>query len=92
MHASPSEVGMERHLKVVLLDADGTAQEGFGLQGIFVVPKATQAGVRIQMETIIRLVGTVFPHEGDYSFSILLNEDEKASIPVTVGPPPQAGG
>ncbi len=92
MHASAAEVGQTKGFKVVLLDADGNVQEGFELRGEFEVPTARRPGSRIGMETIIRLVGTTFQHQGDYSFSILINDEEKAAVPVSVGPPSQPGG
>ena len=39
------------------------------------------------METVIRLIDTTFPKEGDYSVVILVDGDEKANIPVSLGFP-----
>lgn len=87
IQASASEQGFRKSLKVLLLDADGNQQEGFRLSGEFDVPAPGRPGQKAQMETIIRLIGTTFPHEGDYSLAILINEEEKAFIPISVGPP-----
>jgi len=88
MEASVAEVGTLKKFKVLLLDADGNPKHT-RVEGEFTVPPANRAGSRVYMETVIRMVDTTFEKQGDYSLAILINEEEKASIPLTVGPPPR---
>lgn len=80
--ASPAEAGSERRLKIVLMDADGT--EIMGLEAQLVVPEAPVPGKRIEMNQNLMLAGVIFPHEGDYAFEILIDNDAKCTIPLQV--------
>ena len=86
LDASAAESGLEKTLRAVLLTADGQPA-GFGLQAKFVVPPPPKPGRRVQMDTVIRLVDVTFEKEGDYQVSIMIDGDEKATIPLTVGIP-----
>ena len=87
MEASPAEVGLQKKFRVILLDFDGNPQDT-RVEGEFTIPPAKQPGRRVHMEAIIRLIDTTFQNEGDYTFAIMINDEEKASIPLTVGPRP----
>jgi hypothetical protein len=82
MEASPAEAGLKKHLEVKLLGEDGL-QVG-GLVGDFGVPEPRKPGERVRMGSILRVTDAVFPQAGAYSFSILIDGDEKATIPLSV--------
>ena len=80
--ASPAEVGTEKSLQIVLLDEDGTRR--LQLQNNAVVPQPSRAGGNATLVSIIGLNNTVFERAGDYQFSILVNGEEKTTIPLRV--------
>lgn len=82
MVATPAEAGSERTLKLVLLDADGNQVIGIGAQ--FVVPEPPIPGKAVEINQVLTLNGVAFPHEGDYAFEILINDDSKRTIPLQV--------
>lgn len=83
LEASPAEVGTKKKLEVQLIGEDG--QRIGGLNADFEVPPPRSAGEPINMQSVVRLVGIVFPKAGRYAMHILINEEEKADIPLTVG-------
>lgn len=78
--AKPSEFGKKKSLEVTFLDADGKALGT--ISGDAEVPKP-DAGKRAHVELILRLQNVPFSVPGDYEFAILVDGDEKWSIPVT---------
>jgi hypothetical protein len=83
--ASPAEANTQRSVRSVLMDMDG--KEMGWVEQTFTVPAVARPGMRSTINLITRLDGMVFPKPGDYSFSILVGGDEKASVPVHVNPP-----
>jgi hypothetical protein len=86
--ASPAEVGQEKAIRVLLLDADGKAQ-GEAITANWLVPEPKSPGRRVQVQTVLRLVGTTFPKEGDYVVAILINGEAKAEVPLSLTLVPQ---
>jgi hypothetical protein len=78
--ARPSEYGTKRQLTVKLMDEDGKI-EILNFSNEIVVP-TNDKGETVQIHQILRLVDIVFPSAGTYQFSILIDNDEKASYPI----------
>lgn len=83
MEASPAEVGAEKNIEVTMIDADGERIASF--KGEFTVPEPKVAGEMVQMQTIIGLRDTVFPKAGRYAIHVLINGNEEARVPLTLG-------
>jgi hypothetical protein len=84
--ASPAEQGQQRHLRLQLLRADGGTPL-ISIENDVTVPPPPRPGVRASINLMIGMGGLIFPQIGDYAFSVLVDNDEKASIPVRVNPP-----
>jgi hypothetical protein len=80
--AGPAEFDSVRDLRVSLLHTDG--QELMRLEGQLQVPRPTRAGSRAYMNEAIGLAGITFYQPGDYGFSVLVGDDEKATVPLHV--------
>lgn len=81
--AGPAEFGSTKNLRVVLLHSDG--QEVFALEAQMQVPvNAARPGRRAYINETIGLAGVPFQQAGDYAFSILVGDDEKATVPLYV--------
>jgi hypothetical protein len=84
--ASPAEVGSDKRLRVVLLDPDGR-QPVLQLESIMTVGKPIRSGSRTYLQSVIGLNGVLFARSGDYLFSVLVNGEEKTSLPLYVNEP-----
>lgn len=84
--AGPAEFDMERSARVVLLTADGQAL--VSLEQPVRIPRPERPGARAQVNQIVALAGITLDRPGDYSFAILIDNDEKAAIPFHVNDPP----
>lgn len=80
--ASPAEAGMKKKLEVKVLDVDG--QQIGGLGGGFNVSSPPSPGRRIHMQSVLRITDAVFPKEGDYTFHVLINDEVKAEVPLSL--------
>lgn len=78
--AGAAERGLTKKLTILLLDADG--EKISAIEGTFTVPE--DAPLQSAINEIIILNGLGFPHAGDYSFHILINGEEKTTIPFAV--------
>jgi len=83
--ASPAEIGSEKTLRVTLMDSDGN--QVLSLESPVVVPKPARPGNPVQLNSILGLGGVRFDQAGDYQFSILVDGDEKTSLPLHVNKP-----
>jgi hypothetical protein len=88
--AGPAEFGLVRDIRVVLLHSDG--QEVFALEAQMQVPNAARPGRRAYINETIGLAGVPFQQAGDYAFSILVGDDEKATVPLYVNDLSEGGG
>ena len=80
--ASPAEAGESRDLTIRVLDPDG---KNLGdIEGQLVVPSPAQPGRRVGLELRLSLANTVYPAPGDYAFHVLVGQDEKAVVPLSV--------
>ncbi len=80
--ASPAEVSEERHITVRVLNTDGNVLGE--MQGQIVVPAPSRPGRRVGIQLILSLPNTVYPAPGDYAFHVLVGQDEKAVVPLSV--------
>jgi len=80
--AGPAEFGTARDVRIVLLHSDG--KEVLRLNAQMQVPGAIRLGSRAYINEAIGLAGVTFERPGDYGFSILVGDDEKATVPLHV--------
>lgn len=83
MEASPVEVGQNKKMEVVIVDEDGKKISGFGAD--LKIPPPKKSGERVHMLVIMGLRDTVFPKKGKYAIGVLINGNEEATVPLTVG-------
>jgi len=87
MSASPAEYGRKCTITIKLLDEDAR-------QTLIDLPIEREVpggeGRRVSINQIIRLTTIVFPQPGTYQFSVLIDNDEKATLALDViKQPPQ---
>ncbi len=80
LEAGPVEYGQEKQLEIKLLDADGNSVLDVGTAKVR-VPNAGP-GKRARIVTVLNIQNTVLPSYGDYAFVVLVNGDEKATVPL----------
>ena len=78
--ASPAEFGQKRTITIRLINADATETLVDFSQPI-VVPTAT-GGRRAEINSILRLRDIGFKTPGTYQFSVLVDNDEKGTLPI----------
>ncbi len=89
LEAGPVEYGQEKHLEVSLVDADGNRVLEVGTAKVS-VPNAGP-GKRARIVTVLNIQNTVLQRYGDYAFVVLVNGDEKATVPLELVPLEVAG-
>jgi len=82
LQGSPAERGSLKSIEIKMLDADGKQLLQFATT--LSIPEA--APLNPEFPQIIELQGIPFTHPGAYEFSILVNGEEKATVPFTVVP------
>lgn len=82
--AGPPEVGRDKLCRVEMRGADGE-ELGFA-ESTLTVPRPPRPGSRASMNLIQRLGPLAFDKEGDFSFHILVDGDEKRSVSIHVNP------
>ncbi len=87
--ASPAEIGSDKNVRVVMLDGEG--REGLRIENTLAVPPGGRPGHRANFNAILALQGVTFQQPGDYQFSILINGEEKRSVPLRVNEPGPMG-
>ena len=80
--ASPAEAGETRDITVRALTADGVIIGSIDAQ--MTVPRPVAPGAHVQMLEILELQNTVFEGPGDHAFHILIGQDEKTVVPLTL--------
>jgi hypothetical protein len=89
LSARASEYGRKFKLGIKLLNEDAS-KVIIDFQGDAEVPTGRN-GLPVNMNIMLRLVNTVFPEPGTYGFSVLVDGDEKGTLPIEVIQlPPQA--
>ena len=81
--ASPAEYGRAFKLGLKLIDEDA-ANVPVNLSLDVVVPMPSQRGGHINLQPILRLSNVAFATPGTYQFSVLVDGDEKGSLPLEV--------
>ncbi len=82
LDASPAEYDSDRKLTIKLLDESGK-QEIVNWSRDIHIPKGS-GGQRTEINQILRLRDVVFPKPGAYQFSVIIDKDEKGTLPITV--------
>ena len=81
--ASRAEEGKGRQIELQLSDSDG--QKMFKIGAQLMVPTGGSApGTPIRLNHILMLNNIQFPRAGDYVFSVLVGDDQKASIDLKI--------
>ena len=80
--ATPAEAGQGRTLTIRLVNADGnTIGE---VSGPLEVPNAEGSGRLPALQLITPFPGVTFPGPGSYAFHILIDQDDKRSVPIEI--------
>jgi hypothetical protein len=87
--AGPAEFGSLRNIRIPLLHSDG--REILAMEAQMQVPWANRPGSRAYINEAIGLAGVTFEQPGDYAFSVLIGDDEKATVPLHVNEPSTGG-
>jgi hypothetical protein len=82
---SPAEVGRPRTYRLELRSEDGVLV-GFNEETVTLQPPQ-RPGMRSTHNVIQRMAPLILPNAGDYSFHVLIDGDEKRSIPLHVSSP-----
>jgi len=82
LDASPAEYDTVRKLIIKLLDEAGR-QEIVNWSRDIHIPMGSGAE-RAEINQILRLRDVVFPTPGAYQFSVIVDKDEKGTLPITV--------
>ena len=80
LQGSPAERGTIKSIEIKMLDADGKHLLEFATT--LSIPET--APLNPEFPQIIELNGIPFMHPGTYEFSILVNGEEKATVPFSV--------
>ena len=81
LSAGPAEYGGTRKLVVKLLDEDATQELVDWFRDIDVPPGS---GGPVEINQFLKLRDLVFPVEGVYTFYVLVDDDEKGTLPITL--------
>ena len=77
--ASPAEYGHTRLCRIRLLDAD--ANQLLAIEGDLEVNQPSDLAAPHSVYIPFPIPPITFPHAGDYAFHILIDDDEKATVP-----------
>jgi hypothetical protein len=80
-----AEFGTMKKMKTVLLDQDG--KQLFALEGTLAIPKSVP-GARGRLFQIVVINQLKFEAPGSYCFSVMANDEEKATVPLRVNQTP----
>jgi hypothetical protein len=87
--AGPAEFDTVRDIRIPLLHTDG--QELLSMETQMTVPRPNRPGSRAYINQAVGLAGVVFERPGAYAFSVLVGNDEKATVPLYVNEPTPGG-
>ena len=85
--AGAAEIGTDKKMRVVLLDGDG--KQVVSIEQSVKLPSPKRPGDRLNINFVLGMAGIRFERAGDYAFSILVGDEEKASIPLRVNEVPK---
>ena len=78
--ASNAEANTVRKLTIKILDEDATGE--FLNYSRDIKVEARPGGMRFEMNGILKVADVVFPKAGTYQISVLVDGDEKATLPL----------
>lgn len=81
LEADRGDADKEHKIEIELIDADGTKLFSIGGNRRFPLPPA---GEQVRINHIIQLNNLQFNHFGNYEFKILINNEVRESIPLSV--------
>ncbi len=82
--AEPPDYGREQSIRVALRAKNGGDSEMLALEGQALVPQPTRPGGPVYLNQALGLSGVTFERAGDYEFSISVEGEEKATVPLRV--------
>lgn len=85
VEASPAEAGVKHIIEIKLLDEEGQAVLGMKAD---VVPHGVPQGRSMRMDQVLSLHNVTFKKPGKYYFAILVDKDQKATLPLRVNEAP----
>jgi hypothetical protein len=88
--AGPAEFDTTKNLRIPLLHSDG--EELLSVEAQMTVPRPPRPGSRAYINQTVGLAGVTFARPGDYAFSVLIGDDEKATVPLHINEPRTGGG
>lgn len=88
MEASPAELGKKHDIEIKLMDEDGVAVLGIKGQ---VTPRGAPPGHPLKMDQVVSLNNVAFKKAGRYEFAILIDNDQKTTVPLIVSQIQQPG-
>ncbi|MFQ5408776.1 MAG: hypothetical protein ACE5FI_10215 [Anaerolineales bacterium] len=80
--ASPAEYGSKRMVTIKLIDEDAT-NEIVNMSTEIEVPRGS-GGRDVEIAQVLRWRNLLLPEPGLYQVSVLVDDDEKASLPLDV--------
>ena len=87
--AGPAEFDTVKNIRIPLLHTDG--QELLSMEAQMTVPRPNRPGSRAYINQTVGLAGVMFERSGAYEFSVLVGDDEKATVPLYVNEPITGG-
>lgn len=82
LRASPAEYGQTRKLTIKLMDEDAKIELVNFSRDIVVPPPVGRQQPEINQ--ILKIRDIIFPEPGTYQFSVLIDNDEKGTLPIEV--------
>jgi hypothetical protein len=89
LEASAAETGSRHAVEIKLMDGEGGTV--LGVKGE-VVPRGAAEGRPLRMDQVVSLHNVTFKAPGKYRFAVLVDNDEKTSLPLTVNEAPARSG
>ena len=84
LEAQPEQYGKKVLVRVVLFDEGNDDGVVIRLEGLTEVPQPRSPGDRVFSNQVVGLSGVTFEHAGNYRFSISVENEEIAVVPLRV--------
>jgi hypothetical protein len=89
VEASSAEAGLKHAIEIKLMDSEGGTVLGVKAE---VVPRGVPGGKPLRMDQVVSLHNVTFKAPGKYRFAIIVDNDEKTSVPLAVNEAPARTG
>jgi hypothetical protein len=86
--AAPGEAGIEHAIEIKLMDDEGGAVLGMKAN---VIPRSVPEGKPLRLDQVVSMHNVTFKKPGKYHFSIVVDGEQKATLPLTVNEAPAPG-